>query len=243
MPTNRRNPYRLLHVQPDAPTEVIRAAYRALIAVHHPDAGGDAYQAMLLNDAYALLSDPAKRAAFDTRRASRATARQRTSSLVPVELVAPPARVCPMCRLGLPVRIGRDTRCTRCRAPLAPALAADARAMPLDRRNVPRVSKAPISGDKWTDEAERKWRLRLRNEGRQAEAVDVRLRDLSLDGISMYSGLALPRQHVVRVISTSFDVVAIVVACRRVDRVFTVHAQLLTALFAKSTGGLVSTMP
>ena len=228
MPTNRRNPYRLLHVQPDAPTEVIRAAYRALIAVHHPDAGGDAYQAMLLNDAYALLSDPAKRAAFDTRRASRATARQRTSSLVPVELVAPPARVCPMCRLGLPVRIGRDTRCTRCRAPLAPALAADARAMPLDRRNVPRVSKADwaiMHGD---------W---------QAEAVDVRLRDLSLDGISMYSGLALPRQHVVRVISTSFDVVAIVVACRRVDRVFTVHAQLLTALFAKSTGGLVSTMP
>ena len=228
MPTNRRNPYRLLHVQPDAPTEVIRAAYRALIAVHHPDAGGDAYQAMLLIDAYALLSDPAKRAAFDTRRASRATARQRTSSLVPVELVAPPARVCPMCRLGLPVRIGRDTRCTRCRAPLAPALAADARAMPLDRRNVPRVSKADwaiMHGD---------W---------QAEAVDVRLRDLSLDGISMYSGLALPRQHVVRVISTSFDVVAIVVACRRVDRVFTVHAQLLTALFAKSTGGLVSTMP
>ena len=77
MPTNRRNPYRLLHVQPDAPTEVIRAAYRALIAVHHPDAGGDAYHAMLLSDAYALLSDPAKRAAFDTRRASRATARQR----------------------------------------------------------------------------------------------------------------------------------------------------------------------
>ena len=54
MPTNRRNPYRLLHVQPDAPTEVIRAAYRALIAVHHPDAGGDADHAMLLSDAYAL---------------------------------------------------------------------------------------------------------------------------------------------------------------------------------------------
>lgn len=99
--------------------------------------------------------------------------------------------------------------------------------MPLDRRNVPRVSKADwaiMHGD---------W---------QAEAVDVRLRDLSLDGISMYSGLELPRQHVVRVISASFDVVAIVVACRRVDRVFTVHAQLLTALFAKSTGGVVSTM-
>jgi hypothetical protein len=227
MTVNRRNHYRLLHVQPDAPIEVIRAAYRALMAVHHPDAGGDAYQAMLLNDAYAVLSDPAKRAAFDAHRALRATARQRPLSVAPAELVAPPARACPMCHLGLPVRIGRDTRCTRCRAPLAPALAPDARVMPLDRRSVPRVSKADwaiMHGD---------W---------QAEGVDVRLRDLSLDGISLYSGVELPRQRVVRVISASFDVVAIVVACRRVDRVFTVHAQLLTALFAKSTGGVVSTM-
>jgi hypothetical protein len=34
------------------------------------------------------------------------------------------------------------------------------------------MAYSPISGDKWTDEAERKWRLRLRNHGRQAEAVD-----------------------------------------------------------------------
>jgi len=225
MPSNRRNHYRLLHVQPDAPTEVIRAAYRALIAVRHPDVGGDGYQATLLNDAYAVLSDPAKRAAYDARRASRAASRQRTSSTVATELVPPPANACPMCRLGLPGRIGRETRCARCRAPLSPALAADARAMPMDRRGIPRVSKSD-------------WAI-MHVDG-QADAIDVRLRDLSLDGIGVYSGLELPLQRVVRVVGTSFDVVAIVVACRRLDRVFTVHAQLLTALFTKPTGGFLS---
>ena len=39
-------------------------------------------------------------------------------------------------------------------------------------RQLRAMAYSPISGDKWTDEAERKWRLRLRNEGRQAEAVD-----------------------------------------------------------------------
>ena len=225
MPTNRRNLYRLLHVQPDAPAEVIRAAYRALIAVRHPDVGGDGYEAGLLNDAYAVLSDPSKRATYDARRASRAAARQRTASTVAIELVPPPANACPMCRLGLPLRIARDTRCARCRAPLAPALAADARAMPMDRRGIPRVSKSD-----WA----------IMHVDWQADAIDVRLRDLSLDGIGVYSGLELPRQRVVRVVGTSFDVVAIVVACRRLDRIFTVHAQLLTAQFTKPTGSFLT---
>jgi len=225
VPTNRRNLYRLLHVQPDAPAEVIRAAYRALIAVRHPDVGGDGYEAGLLNDAYAVLSDPSKRATYDARRASRAAARQRTASTVAIELVPPPANACPMCRLGLPLRIARDTRCARCRAPLAPALAADARAMPMDRRGIPRVSKSD-----WA----------IMHVDWQADAIDVRLRDLSLDGIGVYSGLELPVQRVVRVVGTSFDVVAIVVACRRLDRVFTVHAQLLTALFTKPSGSFLT---
>ena len=37
-------------MQPDAPPEVIKAAYRALIATSHPDVGGDEYEAVLLND-------------------------------------------------------------------------------------------------------------------------------------------------------------------------------------------------
>ncbi|MBU6365500.1 MAG: J domain-containing protein, partial [Gemmatimonadetes bacterium] len=58
---NRRNYYRVLHVQPDAPVEVVRAAYRALAAKHHPDKGGDHDRAALVNEAWGVLGDPARR--------------------------------------------------------------------------------------------------------------------------------------------------------------------------------------
>ena len=64
---NRRNYYRLLCIQPDAPLEVIRASYRTLMQSlkHHPDLGGDQWNAALLNEAYAVLSTPETRAAYD----------------------------------------------------------------------------------------------------------------------------------------------------------------------------------
>ncbi len=68
MTPDRRDHYRLLHVQADAPTEVIRGAYRALIAVHHPDVGGDHATALRLNDAFAVLSDTDRRARYDAAR-------------------------------------------------------------------------------------------------------------------------------------------------------------------------------
>jgi curved DNA-binding protein CbpA len=73
MTPNRRNFYRLLHVQPDAPFEVIKASYRALMTLHHPDVGGDHDAAVLLNEAYAVLSDTSRRAEYDRRRATEKT--------------------------------------------------------------------------------------------------------------------------------------------------------------------------
>jgi len=64
---NRRNYYRILHVQPDAPAEVIRASYRTLMREmkKHPDLGGSSSEASLLNEAYAVLDNPAARALYD----------------------------------------------------------------------------------------------------------------------------------------------------------------------------------
>ena len=66
MPT-RRDFYRILHVQPDAPAEIIRTSYRTLMQglKMHPDLGGDHGEAALINEAFATLKDPAKRAAYD----------------------------------------------------------------------------------------------------------------------------------------------------------------------------------
>lgn len=65
--TNRRNHYRVLHVQPDAPFDVIRASYRTLLQTLklHPDLGGDHWTAAHVNAAYHVLSDTLKRAQYD----------------------------------------------------------------------------------------------------------------------------------------------------------------------------------
>jgi curved DNA-binding protein CbpA len=63
--------YQILHVRDDAPTDVIRSSYRAMMQRMklHPDLGGDHDGAALLNEAYTVLSDPTRRAAYDRDRA------------------------------------------------------------------------------------------------------------------------------------------------------------------------------
>jgi DnaJ-domain-containing protein 1 len=46
------NPYATLYVTEDAPLEVIKAAYKALVAVHHPDVGGDKDAFQKVDSAY-----------------------------------------------------------------------------------------------------------------------------------------------------------------------------------------------
>lgn len=64
--------YRVLQVDSDADQDVIRSAYRALAAKHHPDAGGQPEAMAELNRAYAVLSDPVVRSAYDRRRRAQA---------------------------------------------------------------------------------------------------------------------------------------------------------------------------
>ena len=63
------NPYAVLEVEPGASVEDIGAAFRHLGRKYHPDRnpGDRAAEARFkeLSEAYAVLSDPAKRAAYD----------------------------------------------------------------------------------------------------------------------------------------------------------------------------------
>jgi hypothetical protein len=67
MMKNKRNYYRILHVQPDAPEAIIKSSYRTLMQQlrQHPDLGGDHWNATVINEAYAVISDPRKRAEYD----------------------------------------------------------------------------------------------------------------------------------------------------------------------------------
>ena len=59
------DPYEILQVDRRADLDVIRAAYRVLARRHHPDVGGNPRQMAAVNQAWAILSDPAKRARYD----------------------------------------------------------------------------------------------------------------------------------------------------------------------------------
>ena len=64
-----KNPYKILMVDPLAPTEVIKAAYRAMLKSQnaHPDLGGSEEAARRVIEAYEVLSDDTKRRELDAR--------------------------------------------------------------------------------------------------------------------------------------------------------------------------------
>jgi DnaJ-class molecular chaperone len=65
---SEKNPYKLLQVDPQADTDVIAAAYRALAGKLHPErdfTGIEEYRLAELKRAYALLTDAARRRAYD----------------------------------------------------------------------------------------------------------------------------------------------------------------------------------
>ena len=64
---NKRNYYRILQVQADAPFEIIRTSYRTLMRElkQHPDLGGDNWTASIINEAFEILSDSVRRAEYD----------------------------------------------------------------------------------------------------------------------------------------------------------------------------------
>lgn len=70
------DPYRTLQVDPGADLEAIRASYRRLARLYHPDRNPRPEAAIhmrTINAAYGLLSDPRRRAAYDARRYLRPT--------------------------------------------------------------------------------------------------------------------------------------------------------------------------
>ncbi|GJL74165.1 PilZ domain-containing protein [Nitrosomonas sp.] len=74
----RRNLYRTLYAQPDAPLTVIKVNHRVLMQKLklHPDQSLADLQASLLNTAYAVLQDPLKRAVYDRRLQKRYSIRK-----------------------------------------------------------------------------------------------------------------------------------------------------------------------
>lgn len=124
---SRRTYYELLHVQPDAPLEIIHMSYLTLMRRlrMHPDLGGDHRNATLINEAYATLKDAALRAAYDRKLKRRAAAARgdAPAALKSAATTAAPTRPCAFCEAPHAVQSFRaaGARCDICRSPLRPA--------------------------------------------------------------------------------------------------------------------------
>lgn len=256
MPAERRNFYRLLYVQPEAPPEVIKASYRALMSTlrGHPDLGGDPERAALLNAAYAVLSDPQQRREYDKRlrrplrqataapqpdpaapasgRGRPAPASAAAQAPAPAPAPAPDDRAwlarrcCPFCSQSFTALPKADTRCIRCDSPLMPAPAPDE----------PRGA-GELLGRRRSERYPRDMVVRVRLGHVPGERA-ARLRDLSFTGLSLHTEFPVPRGTMLQVGAAGFDTVAQVIDCRRAGAGHTLHARLLTLQLRRSVRGV-----
>jgi curved DNA-binding protein CbpA len=112
---NRRNYYRILQVQPDAPTEIIRASYRTMMRElkKHPDLGGSTWDAEVLNEAYETLGNAERRAAYDEDLFVKYTKQTNSYTKQPVAPV-----LCPICKRPLSRKARPGELCLTCQTPL-----------------------------------------------------------------------------------------------------------------------------
>jgi curved DNA-binding protein CbpA len=240
MRRNRRNLYRILHVQPEAPVEVIRASHEALTGIFGAGAGkvADVETLALVNEAWSVLSDPVKRAAYD-RSVRLAVHRQgiyeapaaagatpvAARSAAPAKPVAPPqgkvsatviASGCPFCGRPLPNKIGRDSRCGQCSSPLATVAHSERKNKDLlDRRGVSRIDNQLGVTVYVTP---------------QSGPLPARLKDISMNGASLVASNALQAGQVIRLVTRDFDSLAKVVSARRKEEQWIIGVNLLTWL-------------
>lgn len=229
---NRRNYYRILHVQPDAHDAVIRMAYRTLMQKLrlHPDLGGDGATAALINEAYAVLSDPARRAEYDVRSAPRPS--RTTPPATPEQTPATPrnnaAGTCPFCAARMPAAATRaNLRCSVCASPLSPP--PTARRLNATRRAFERQTvAAPVE-----------YFLRIAPAPRPAA-----LRDFSPGGAQLTTAEALPTHTVLALKTPLFDALARVVGCEPATDPpgdWLLRLEFLTLALTAPAGSLVST--
>ncbi|MEK8048843.1 DnaJ domain-containing protein [Ideonella sp. DXS22W] len=226
-PDNRRNLYRVLHVQPEAPAAVIQASYRTLMQRLrlHPDLGGSHAEAALVNAAWQVLGDPERRAEYDRELRRQTEAARGLAPLAPEPALA--GRPCPLCALPGPHHPRPDSRCTRCHAPLAalPVPGSQAHEL-LGRRGAVRRDKHHVAS------------LQV---GWPGQPVPVRWRDLSLTGLSLYTPAALQPGQRVHLIDGALEAVAEVVDSHRAQGPWhLMHGRLISAMLLQPTGVFVS---
>jgi len=224
---NRRNYYRVLQVQPDAPLEVIRASYKALMRElkQHPDLGGDVWNAQILNQAYETLSHEAKRGDYDRllfERYNKTPFHDTAHATAPLI-----SFFCPFCKRPLARRAQATESCPSCKSPLRSS--EDSTLQEGCRRAMPRMKKSSqfLFYTTWPQK------------GREGELVD-----LSKAGMRFRCSERLNKGMLIKVSGKLLTGVAKVKNVHKIVyqgyRVFSVGAQFVSVAFRESKGGFYS---
>jgi curved DNA-binding protein CbpA len=224
--------YRILHVQPDAPTPVIHAIYRTLLQRLQTSAtfAGEA-DAGMIEEAYAVLCNAQRRAAYDAQRraASAQAAPPREMHAVDEDTDTVVMNVCLFCSAphGLQRRIERDDDCGHCGSPLCPA----------ERHRL------EYSGQRMLSRIPKQHSIDIYVTWPQAAPAVAEMRDLSLNGMQFTSAIRLQQNQIVKIICTELHALARVAHTTRdidtADRWFT-GVEFLTLRFRQIRGSFVS---
>ena len=231
---NRRNYYRLLHVQSDAPTAVIKSSYRTLMQKlrMHPDLGGDVGDAALINEAYEILSDPQKRAEYDRQlpsferdEAPAAPRGPRTDAGQQSAGQANAAECCPFCHAATRSRPDSDAVCASCSSPLG---------------------RPPISQTEqadWVRAVERipqEMAVKFWTGWPDAPAYSGQLLDVSTTGLRFRTSEPVVPNQFLKIDCERFQAIARVIHAQDTVDGREVGAEFLTLQFSRSRGAFVS---
>jgi hypothetical protein len=221
--------YEVLLVHPDAPLEIIRSSYRTLMQSLrvHPDLGGDTRQAALVNEAYAVLSDPARRAEYDRLRRP-ADPREARPRAEPSETDTSEGRgQCLFCRTpySLARTLHAEDLCVRCASPLFPA--ARHRLENSGQRMLSRIRqhRSVLCYTSWP----------------QRTGLQATMCDLSLNGMQLATSFTAEPGGIVKLDSEFCRALARVAYCRPGNkRGWVLGVEFITLVFASARGNFVS---
>ena len=234
---NRRNYYRILQVQPGAPVEIIRASYRTLMQrlKAHPDLGGDHWNAALINEAYAVLTDPARRAEYDREFQARVQESRSAghAAYAGHEITAAHSESTGRCLFCHAPHESRPTRqknavCAVCGSPL-------------HRATLKRIA---ADGKRAINRLPRNYPLMLYTSWPQACGIPGESRDVSLNGISFVTTELMPPALIVKLDSDVCRAVLHVTNARvendGADGLWLIGAEFLSVIFPRSRGVFLS---
>ena len=242
---NRRNYYRILHVQADAPLAVIKSSYKTIMHKlrAHPDLGGDTANAAIINEAYKILSDPEKRARYD--RENKPLYKKGGHEKAQADQTATNSQkkgqdqqfkhkknqfACPYCGSVNIIKCGstQKMKCFKCKSVLLSTNLNDQPAA--YQRSIERISK--------------EGKIMVFSQDRQKVIYGL-INDLSPEGMRFITDIQLEKKHIVKIESEIINAVAKVTSCdisslSTNKKAYSIGVNFITVDFSSMHGTFIS---